>query len=118
MLSAIVSHVKVTLIVASVLSQFLEDPDKHRYGLELMKVTGLPSGTLYPVLARLEGAGWLTSGREEPESTVKGRPPRRYYRLTAVGAAAASRELETIQTQLSMKRPARPISAAIAWGHA
>ena len=42
--------------MATVLKVFLEDPDQPRYGFELMKLTGLASGSLYPMLARLEGA--------------------------------------------------------------
>lgn len=106
------------MIVAAVLRHFLEDPSKDKYGLELMKATGLPSGTLYPVLARLEGTGWLISGREVAAPTTKGRPPRRYYRLTALGATQAAAELEAIQAQLDPQRSPRPSSAVIAWGQA
>jgi hypothetical protein len=45
--------VRVTAGVAKVLAAFLEDPAADRYGLDLMKATDMPSGTLYPILARL-----------------------------------------------------------------
>jgi PadR family transcriptional regulator PadR len=64
-----------------VLGVFLEDPGKPRYGYELMKLTRLGSGTLYPVLARLESAGWLTAGREDAHDLR--RPPRTYYTVSA-----------------------------------
>jgi hypothetical protein len=47
----------ITPRMAMVLKVFLEDPDQPRYGFELMKLTGMASGSLYPMLARLEGAG-------------------------------------------------------------
>jgi PadR family transcriptional regulator PadR len=57
------------------------------HGFELMKTTGLPSGTLYPILARLEVAGWLDSDWEaEPAS---GGPRRRFYTLTGEGLREA-----------------------------
>ena len=59
------------------------------YGAELGARTHLPSGTVHPILARLEGVGWLTSRWEDIDPQVEGRPPRRYYRLTAEGALAA-----------------------------
>jgi DNA-binding PadR family transcriptional regulator len=68
----------------------------HRFGFEIMEVTELPSGTIYPALRRLEAAGLVTSGWEKDEKARKeGRPRRRYYELTADGrrqlAAAEAR---------------------------
>lgn len=48
-----------------------------------------PSGTIHPILARLEQAGWLESRWEEIDPSEKGRPRRRYYRFTSDGAALA-----------------------------
>ncbi|GAA2204422.1 PadR family transcriptional regulator [Nonomuraea monospora] len=74
----------------AVLRAFLDDPPRERYGLELCEVAGLPSGTLYPILARLEQAGWVESRWEDPEAHVaEGRPRRRYYRVTTDGAQQA-----------------------------
>lgn len=96
---------KVTLTVAKVLRVFVEDPDAARYGLELMKATGLPSGSLYPVLARLERADWIRSRREEIDPVAEGRPARRYYELTPDGLAAARTELAAIAERF--RPPAR-----------
>ena len=49
---------KMSTAVVRVLETFLESPRSARYGLELGAHTGLPSGTIHPVLARLEAAGW------------------------------------------------------------
>lgn len=62
--------------------------DDWSYGYELSSSTGLRSGTLYPILARLADRGMLES-RWESES-VESRPRRHLYRLTAAGANAAS----------------------------
>jgi PadR family transcriptional regulator, regulatory protein PadR len=53
----------------------------------LIRRTGLPSGTVYLMLARMEAAGLLTSGKEDIDPRVEGRPPRRHYTIT--GALAA-----------------------------
>jgi DNA-binding PadR family transcriptional regulator len=74
-----------------VLEFFLRDPEVARYCREIGREAGLMSGTVVPLLARLEReAGWLESFWEDAaEHEKEGRPRRRYYRLTASGAAAA-----------------------------
>jgi DNA-binding PadR family transcriptional regulator len=67
----------------------LDDPDTERYGYELGELAGLRTGTVHPILARLEGLGWLESRWEDVDPQTEGRPARRYYRLTAEGAQAA-----------------------------
>jgi PadR family transcriptional regulator PadR len=91
---------RVTLAVAKVLGAFLADPDADRYGLDLMKASGHPSGTLYPILARLQKAGWIEAYWEDVDPVQAGRPARKYYRLTGEGAAAARIELATVRAQL------------------
>jgi PadR family transcriptional regulator len=60
----------------------------YRYGFDLMDVTGLASGTVYPLLRRLEALGLVAAEWEGEEAAHReGRPARRYYRLTAQGAA-------------------------------
>ncbi|MGD2124166.1 MAG: PadR family transcriptional regulator [Gemmatimonadota bacterium] len=60
------------------------------YGFDIIEATGLPSGTVYPALRRLEGAGFLSSKWEE-EKDVDGRPARCYYALTPEGSALLHR---------------------------
>jgi DNA-binding PadR family transcriptional regulator len=58
----------------------------HRYGFDVMDATGLPDGTVYPILRRLERRGVLVGAWEDEASArAEQRPPRRYYRPTAVG---------------------------------
>jgi DNA-binding PadR family transcriptional regulator len=58
------------------------------YGLEIIERTGLPSGTIYPLLARLETAGWVTSRWESDQPAARG-PRKRFYEITAAGAEQA-----------------------------
>jgi PadR family transcriptional regulator, regulatory protein PadR len=76
---------RMTLSTQLVLQTFLEDPKQELYGLEFGVEAGLPSGTVHPILARLEGLGWVESKWEEIEPRLQGWPSRRYYKLTASG---------------------------------
>lgn len=89
--------------VRVVLRQFALRPEDWRHGYELCKLTGLRSGTLYPLLIRLDEAG-LLEARWEPAQQA-GRPPRHAYRLTAEGLASA-RRIETAGTDTALLRPA------------
>ena len=63
--------------------------DGCHYGFDIMDITGLPSGTVYPALRRLESAGLLTSRWEaEREAREEQRPARKYYRITRGGEKA------------------------------
>jgi PadR family transcriptional regulator PadR len=79
----------MTLQTRLVLQVFANAPNDGHYGLEICRAIGLPGGTIYPLLARLEEAGWLTSGWEDIDPVKEGRRPRRYYRLTSDGAQQA-----------------------------
>src|SRR6202050_911358 len=81
---------------------FLEDPAAQRCGYDLMKAAGLASGTLYPLLARLQARGLVASAWETPQHD--GERPRRYYHLTGEGIEVARLEL----AQLSARRRGGP----------
>lgn len=58
----------------------------HRYGFDVMEACGLPSGTVYPALRRLERAGWVAAHWEDEETAREaGRPARKLYALTEDG---------------------------------
>lgn len=62
------------------------------YGLDIVTRTGLPSGTVYPGLGRLKRSGLVRSRWEDQrQADREGRPRRKYYELTADGAAALER---------------------------
>jgi DNA-binding MarR family transcriptional regulator len=80
---------RMTLPTQLVLRALLENPAQERYGLELCRMAGLESGTIHPILARLEAAGWVDSSWENVDPSEQGRPRRRYYRLNPDGAERA-----------------------------
>jgi len=66
-----------------------------RFGFDIMDVTGLTSGSVYPALDRLEDLGLVTSSWEEPRIAQREkRPPRRYFSLTAEGERVLAAALE------------------------
>jgi PadR family transcriptional regulator PadR len=70
-----------------------------RFGFDIMDATGFTSGTVYPTLDRLERAGLLASSWENPSvARAERRPARRYFRLTAEGAAALATALQKYKT--------------------
>jgi PadR family transcriptional regulator PadR len=75
----------LTKASAKVLRAFLDKPGHEQYGFGLMKVTGVKSGSLYPMLQRLEHRGWIEGFDETIDERTEGRPRRRLYRLTALG---------------------------------
>lgn len=61
----------------------------YQFGFDIMEVTGLPSGTVYPALRRLERDGLVSSNWEaEQQAVQEQRPARRYYTLTRPGKEA------------------------------
>jgi DNA-binding PadR family transcriptional regulator len=90
---------RLTSQTLSVLGAIFAEPNSS--GADIARETGLPSGTLYPILLRLETAGWLTSEWEGGAPAELGRPRRRYYRVTAEGArqgrAAANEMARTVE---------------------
>lgn len=93
-------ELRVTTTVARVLRAFLDDPMVPRYGFDLMRATRLPSGTLYPILARLERLAWVVSRSEDIDPVAEGRPARRFYRLTDHGLREAAAELTALSDEL------------------
>jgi DNA-binding PadR family transcriptional regulator len=69
------------------LDAFSAKTQQWRHGYDLMKETGLSSGTLYPLLIRMSDKGLIEAQWGEPAQP--GRPARHLYRLTAAGIALA-----------------------------
>jgi PadR family transcriptional regulator PadR len=74
-------------------------------GAEIAKISSLSSGTLYPILYRLEEFGWLDSRWEVGDPAALGRPRRRYYRITGDGA----KKVQEVVRELM------PSTAGLAW---
>ncbi len=94
---------------------FLADPSARHYGYDLMKAARLPSGTLYPMLARLQDQGLLSSAWEPQPDDAMGRPPRKYYQLTGEGIRVARLELAQAAQAAPRARPgpARPARGTV-----
>jgi len=85
-----------------VLEVFLEEPREWRYGYDISRVTGLKSGSLYPILMRLAERKLLET---EWETNEAGKPPRHLYRLTADGLQLA-RERRPVRATTRQRRTA------------
>src|SRR5271157_6147425 len=86
-----------------VLERFIERPTDWRYGYELSRETGLKSGTLYPILMRLEKFSLLEACWV---ATEEGVPPRHTYRLTSDGLELARAKLAEVRTPSLVRQPA------------
>jgi len=104
----------MTLQTQAILAALLRDAATPHYGLEMAKSAGLPSGTIYPILARLEKAGWIKSEQENINPKVAGRRARRYYTLTAEGEQVARAEIANTLVSLHAtgKRAPRRLGVA------
>jgi PadR family transcriptional regulator PadR len=92
---------RMTLATKLVLRVLLDAPGE-MYGREVGVHAGLPSGTVQPILARLEESGWAESRREDADAHTIGRPVRRYWQLTPKGVTIAS-YVATISNETEIK---------------
>jgi DNA-binding PadR family transcriptional regulator len=84
------------------------------YGFSIMEMTGLPSGTVYPAMRRLERDELILSRWEKQSiADTEQRPPRKYYRLTAAGQATlqASRRRYPLLERLIPSESLEPVEA-------
>jgi len=83
----------------------------HHYGFDVMDATGLPSGTVYPLLRRLEHEGLVRADWEDA-AIARGeqRPPRRYYEITADGERVldAGKARYRMPGEVRRARPLKP----------
>lgn len=92
---------RMTLTAQLVLRALLADPGREMYGREVMQAASLASGTVYPILARLEAEGWVSGRDEVIDKHAEGRPARRYYKLTESGIENAGAAMARASSQLS-----------------
>ena len=96
---------RMTIPVQLVLQALLAEPTQEMYGLQICEQAGLPSGTIHPILARLEREhGWVTSRWEDITPQHEGRPRRRYYKLTEDGAERARIAMAQATTSVTALR--------------
>ena len=89
--------------------ELLKAPQEWRHGYELSLSTNLVSGTLYPLLIRLNEQGLLEARWEEPDQP--GRPPRRAYRLTIRGIAYARASLSEAASRIILEPKLRGVAS-------
>jgi DNA-binding PadR family transcriptional regulator len=97
---------RITIPTIKVLTALQAAPKDGLSGYQIMQSSGLASGTLYPILMRMQKYGWVTSYCEKVDPHDAGRPRRRYYQLTGVGQTVASgvkRELESALVPLGAR---------------
>lgn len=90
---------KLTLQTITVLSQFLSRSNPLS-GADIVNETRMLTGTLYPILKRLEEYRWLQSDWEDVDPHEEGRPRKRLYRLTGLGRTRARSAVEDLRTRL------------------
>jgi DNA-binding PadR family transcriptional regulator len=80
----------------------------HRHGFDIMNASGLPSGTVYPILRRLDHEGFLESAWE-PDAVAhrEQRPPRRCYAITAPGEALLAEAVQRYRAIAAVPRAVR-----------
>jgi len=99
---------RMTIPTQLVLEALVADPDRELYGVEIGELATLRSGTVHPILARLEGVGWVESRWEDVDPADAGRPARRYYRLTPSGLQRAHDALARANRAAPAWRALRP----------
>ena len=87
---------RLTAPALRALKFLMEKPREARSGAEIARSARVGSGTLYPLMARFEKAGWATSEWESIEPAVAGRPRRRLYTLTGLGQTKAREALQEV----------------------
>jgi PadR family transcriptional regulator PadR len=85
-----------------VIRLLLEQPNRGLSGAEISKLASIGSGTLYPLVARLEKAGWVVGNWEGGDPALLGRPRRRFYTLTAVGYRLGRAALAELQVPVGV----------------
>ncbi|SIO22242.1 PadR family transcriptional regulator [Agromyces cerinus] len=100
---------RITDATVDVLQALLDSPGPV-WGLALVKASGRPAGSVYPILERLERAGWLESEWEQDASRPG--PRRRYYTLSEGGAAAARQAIAVRATRSSTAAAAATATTA------
>ena len=105
------TRVRTSKQTLALLATLAAKPSEWHYGYALSRETGLMSGTLYPILMRLEERGWLETQWESQQTSSEnrsGRPPRHMYRLTPSGHAAATEALLAAKGKTKPRGALRP----------
>lgn len=94
-----------SLATLAVLQVMVSRPTESHYGLEVSEQADLATGTVYPILRRLEQDGWVTSSWEDVDPSEESRPRRRLYFLTGAGARLAREALAEHSRRFHLTQP-------------
>jgi len=97
---------KMTNASVAIAVALMRQPHDHHWGYDLWKQTGVRSGALYPILARMLEQGWLDDGWEDVSTIREKRPPRRYYVVTDEGMRQLGAMARSAATETRFTRPA------------
>lgn len=100
---------RITPATVDVLAGLLDHADSRTWGLEIIRESGRPPGTVYPILERLERSGWVESSWED--DNARSGPRRRLYALTTEGAAAARSTVAAFRARTASGSQARGATA-------
>ncbi|HEY6734263.1 MAG TPA: PadR family transcriptional regulator [Roseiarcus sp.] len=90
-------NIRMSAPTLKLLKLMIESPQEGRSGAQISKATKIGSGTMYPLLQRLELAKWVEGEWEDIDPSVAGRPKRRFYKLTPMGQVGAREALAEFQ---------------------
>ena len=96
--AAMSTNLRMSGPTLKLLKFMLENPQEGRSGAQISKATKIGSGTMYPLLQRLELAKWIEGQWENVDPRDVGRPKRRFYKLTPAGRVGAAEALAELQT--------------------
>jgi PadR family transcriptional regulator, regulatory protein PadR len=96
------ADIRLSQAALKVLRFLMRAPLVAQSGAEIARATQVSSGTLYPMLIRLEAAGWLRSEWEQIDPHERGRPRKRFYNLTSLGQNSANCALTDLQMNPSV----------------
>jgi PadR family transcriptional regulator, regulatory protein PadR len=107
-----IAGVRITPQTAVVLKILRQAPPDGLYGLQVAQAVHLPTGSIYPILLRLEQAGWVTGSWEDPERVAadKRRSRRRFYALTALGRRLAGEAVRRTEAAWVLEPRVQPDS--------
>jgi PadR family transcriptional regulator PadR len=91
---------RLTAQTLKVLSSLMSPEHDEMSGAVIARTTGLATGTLYPILHRLEEANWVKSEWEAEDPHDLGRPRRRFYRITGIGMKATKLAIRDLDLPL------------------
>jgi PadR family transcriptional regulator PadR len=100
---------RMTIPTQRVLRALLSSDSDGTYGRHIARTAGLASGTVHPILARLEGVGWVESRWEDVDPREAGRPARRFYCLTSQGREGARDALARVRRPAAVSLGGRTV---------